>query len=227
MNKSRGTLSTVAALAAIGATAAIALAAPSNGNFESGDFDGWETADSGGMMRDATTGEWQVFKGKLKGGPSKPRGGGGASAPKIGKPPQGKYAAGVSTLNAGTHILHRVLEANGKSELSLKLAFHNTSDDFYVQDSLDSQPPFRGMGGDFDNQQLRIDLLEPDAPIDTLEKSDIIETLFRTKPGDKRKRDWKPLSATVKDGEFRLRIAEVDNRAPFGVGVDAVKLKKK
>jgi hypothetical protein len=31
----------------------------------------------------------------------------------------------------------------------------------------------------------------------------------------------------VKSGEFRLRIAEVDNQNPFAVGVDAVKLKKK
>jgi hypothetical protein len=225
MNRSKGMLSSVAALAVIGATAAIALGATPNGDFESGDFDGWETYDSNGMMRSTATGQWQVYKGKLKVEPVMPRGGDPAP-PKLGEPPQGTFAAGLSTNGPGNHILHRVLEADGKSELRLELAFQNTANDFYVQDYLTSEPPARGLG-EPRNQQLRIDLLKPDAPIDTLKKSDIIDTIFKTKPGDKRKRDWKPIDATVGDGEFRLRIAEVDNEAPFAVGVDAVKLKKK
>ena len=68
MNRSRGTLSTIAALAAIGATAAIALAAPSNGNFEEGSLKGWDqTNESGGLTRGmAATDKWKAYKGKLQ-----------------------------------------------------------------------------------------------------------------------------------------------------------------
>jgi hypothetical protein len=217
--------SAAAALIVMGATAAIALAAVPNGDFESGSFDGWEHFDSNDMMKRATaTGQWQVYKGKLKVDVLGPRGG-DPNPPKLDEPPQGTFAAGLITSGPGSHILHRVLEANGQSELSLQLTFKNTANDFFAPDTLSSESP-RGLGG-FKNQQLRIDLIEPGAPIDTVEKSDIIKTLFRTKPGDKRKRDWSKLEKTVPGGEFRLRIAEVDNQAPFIVGIDALKLRKK
>ncbi|MDQ2675223.1 MAG: hypothetical protein M3Y34_00305 [Actinomycetota bacterium] len=212
---------------AFGAFTALALAAPPNGNFERGDFTGWEVFDEGGELdrRAEATGEWQVYEGKLKAGGLVPRG----PAPeetKLAAPPQGTFAAGFISNGPGSHMLHRVLQADGKSQLSLQLTFNNTADDFYVQDTLSSEPPFRGPS-EFQNQQLRIDLLEPDAPVGTLDKEDLIDTIFRTRPGDKRKRDWFKLKTPVKGGEFRLRIAEVDNEAPFGVGVDAVKLKKR
>ena len=68
MKRSGEILSTIAALAAIGATAAIALAAPSNGNFEEGSLKGWDqTNKSGGLTRGmAADDKWKAYKGKLE-----------------------------------------------------------------------------------------------------------------------------------------------------------------
>jgi hypothetical protein len=209
-----------AAAGAFGVVAALAIAAPTNGNFETGTFEGWKRVDQGNNDRSKAKGVWQVYKNRLRdtnaGPPIKRRGG----APfKLGAPPRGTYAAGLFSLGEGTHILHRVLEVDEQSELSMQLAFKNTADDFYVLDSLSPD-------GDA-NQQLRIDLMEPDAPIDSLEGSDIIDTLFSTQSGDPRKRAYSKLKADVEPGTVRLRIAEVDNQSNFLVGVDAVKLKAK
>ena len=79
--------------------------------------------------------------------------------------------------------------------------------------------------GDFQNQQLRIDLMAPDAEIGSLANEDIVKTVFRTQPGDDLRRAYKKVAANVDEGEYRLRIAEVDNQSNSMVGVDAVKLK--
>ncbi len=217
----------VAAAGAFGVVTALAIAAPQNGNFEKGTFKGWKTEDSGGdlLTRSNSKGVWQVYKGKLKvgGGPT-PRG--GIESATLAEPPQGTYAAGLSTLNPGSHILHRKLSVSGKRKLTFQLAFKNTAEDFYAPDTLAYEEPRRGVEG-FKNQQLRIDVMVPAAPIDSLEDADIAKTIFHTEPGDKRKQGWKKIKANLQKGEYRLRIAEVDNQSPFLVGVDAVKLKKK
>lgn len=224
MRARRGTIAIASTLGALSVTAAIALAGTPNGNFEQANFSHWKVYDSNEAMdRAVATGKWQVYRGKLKGGLSR----GGFEDANLPKPPQGTYAAGLSTHSPGNHILHRVMDADVRSKVKLKLAYNNVADDFYVQDHLSQLPPTRrGMGGGEDaNQQLRVDLMEPGAPLESLEKSDILKKVFRTKPGDKLKRRWFKLKQKIGPGEFRLRIAEVDNQAPFAVGVDAVKLK--
>lgn len=208
-----------------GAMVALAIAAPSNGNFETGNFDGWETLDEGDMKRAITEGRWQVYKGKLKYGDLGPIPRRGGAELKLAEPPQGTYAAGLASTGPGTHILHREISVSGDQKLTLQLSYWNSASDFYVQDTLSSEPPFRRGGEEFQNQQLRIDLMEPDAPLASLEGSDIVKTIFRTKEGDDRKRPYGKVSANVNEGEYRLRIAEVDNQAEFLAGVDAVKLK--
>ncbi len=228
MNRSRGTLSTIAALAAVGATAAIALAAPSNGNFEEGTLKGWDQKnESGGLNRGMeTTDKWKAYKGKLEVPDlDAPRGIDGP--PKLEAPPQGKYAAGVASTGPGLHILHRVLNAKGESKLSFLLAYKNTADDFYSPDSFEFESIMRRGPVEAANQQLRIDLMDPEAPIKSLDPVDIYQTVFRTMPGDPRKREYAKVKTTVPGGKFRLRIAEVDNQSNFLAGVDAVKLKKK
>ena len=221
-----------AAAAAFGVVAALAMAAPTNGGFEKGTFQGWERVDESGgdaPPRDTSTGAWQIYSGKLRlsEGPPPPKRGLGGEGPdvKLDEPPQGQYAAGLGSTGPGTHILHRVISVSGRQQLSLQLSYWNTAQDFYVQDYLSADPPFRRGGDEFSNQQLRIDLMEPDAPIASLESEDIVKTIFRTKPGDKRRRDYATVKAGVNAGEYRLRIAEVDNESNFFVGIDAVKLK--
>lgn len=223
------------ATVAFGVAAGLAMAAPSNGDFETGNFDGWKTKDEngdGGAMRDTSKGRWQVYEGKLRLGGLEappPRQGMGGPEPKLPEPPQGKYAAGIASQGPGTHVLHRVLAVSGQKKLSLQLAYWNTADDFYTPDTLASDKPARrGIGPEtVPNQQLRIDLMKPNAPIYSVKDQDIVKTIFRTRPGDDLRRDYKKLNKNVGGGEYRLRIAEVDNQSNFLAGVDAVKLKKR
>lgn len=75
------------------------------------------------------------------------------------------------------------------------------------------------------NQQFRIDVVKPGAPIRSLATGDVLANVFGTKPGDPRTRT--PFAVTYDLTPFagqtvRLRFAEVDNQFFFRVGVDAV-----
>jgi hypothetical protein len=67
MRVSRGSISGVVALGLITATAAIAIAAPTNGNFEKGSLKGWDQTNEGdGLNRGmAAPDKWKAYKGKL------------------------------------------------------------------------------------------------------------------------------------------------------------------
>ena len=216
-----------AGVGAFGIAAAIAIAAPSNGNFETGDFSGWKTLDQEGSeapLRSISKGKWQVYKNKLRYGddPGPPRRG---IEPKLAAPPQGTYAAGLASRGPGVHILHRKITVSGGEELSLRLAYNNTAEDFVIGDGFnpDGGLDRRGDGGP--NQQLRVDIMEPDAPLKSLNPAHIVQNVFSTQPGDDLERDYFKLATLLDDGQYRLRIAEVDNLGQFLVGVDAVKLK--
>jgi len=217
----------VTAAGAFGIAAALAMAAPSNGNFETGDFSGWKTVDQEGndIPRAISKGKWQVYKNKLKYDvdPMPPRGGIGDPEPMLSEPPQGTYAAGLASTGPGAHILHRKITVSNAQQLSLKLAYHNTADDFYVQNDL--RPEGGDRRGDGPNQQLRVDIMKPGARINSLKAADIVENVFRTQEGDELERDYFKLTSDLEEGQYRLRIAEVDNQSEFLVGVDAVKLK--
>jgi hypothetical protein len=203
----------LATAAVLATSAAFAIAAPSNGGFETGAFDGWRTLDeAGGEMRSQATGDWQVYQGRLKSGQVR-----GPAPTSLPRPPGGTFAAGLYTQDPGRHILHRILSANGPSVLSLQLAYRNTNEGgvFIAPNNLRLDRP---------NQQLRIDLMKPAAPLDSFARQDIIKTLFTTEPGDAATRSYAPIDVNVADGRFRLRIAEVDNEGPFLVGVDDVSL---
>lgn len=219
-----GAVSTVA----FGVATALALAAPTNGNFETGTFKGWKTRDVEGSdvpLRSVSTGDWQVYKNKLKYPEAPmPRRGDGPS-PKIAEPPQGIYAAGLASRAPGQHILHREISVSSDKELRLKLAYLNTNNDFVIGDGLNPEGGLDRRGDGGPNQQLRVDIMEVDAPIDSVAPEDIVLNVFNTQPGDDLKRDYFKLRTVLTEGEYRLRVAEVDNQGEFLVGVDAVKLK--
>ena len=107
-----------AAAGTFGAATALAMAAPSNGNFETGNFDGWERLDESTDSRAISKGRWQVYEGKLKYEELEgPRRGLGPDL-KLPEPPQGKYAAAIASEGPGTHILHRVISVSGDQKLS-------------------------------------------------------------------------------------------------------------
>ncbi len=217
----RGIVAVVAVLAV--GTTSIALAAPvnvPNGGFEEGNFSHWKRFERGG-------GNWQIYGGI-------PRGMG----PLVPLPPQGQNAALLTQGGPGVNILHRVLKLkrNSVNKIKFKLFYDNTNNRFFTPNNFrfggggmpPPPPPPRGIPLSKPNQQLRVDLMKRNAKIKSLKDKDILATLLWTKRGDPLTRPYRTVKANMKKLDIdakrvRLRIAEVDNRGEFFVGVDALK----
>lgn len=180
-----------------------AIEVVANGGFELGG-NGWTRYDVG-------DGQWIFI--------------GGTRAPisslTIPAPPEGSYQAIVDQHAPGTHILSQIVTvpANSTATLSFVLWYRNLAADFFDPPSLDhSIVP---------NQQIRIDILDPSAPLDDV-GSGVLRSLFQTRPGDSLTIGYRPLNFKMDDfaGQaIRLRIAEVDNQSYLTVAIDAVSLK--
>jgi hypothetical protein len=203
----------LALLAPSGATGATVV----NGGFESGTLDGWH------VHRALEDGNWFAYKGtdapigsKRKHGPEQ-----------VQAPPEGAFAAIADEANPDTLILYQdvALEPGQSHQLSL-LAYYdsykplaNPSPDTL---SVDSEV----LAGQ-SNQQFRIDVMRPTAPLESLEPADILLTLFHTKLGGPLKMMPTKFSADLSPfaGQtVRLRIAVAVNEEILNAGVDAVKI---
>src|SRR5512133_1941370 len=136
-----------AALAAFVLATGAAAATVTNGNFETGDFTGWTVwnADSG-------FGNWYVYSGTVSPESGSP----------ILAPPEGTFGAVTDQVGAGTHILYQdvALEPSETHTLSFTLYYENQAGVFFSPDTLDyaGEP----------NQQYRIDIMDPAAPVDSV-----------------------------------------------------------
>ena len=214
---------------AVVAFSAAALAAPRNGSFETGDFSGgWKVKDPGG-------GDWYVYDGRsIVEPPGPPRGLGGGP---FFRPPRGQFAAAAYQNGPGLNILSRKLrlKAGATNKLSFFLAWDNSLNRFYTPDSFEFGGGGAGRGGGGPpgepNQQFRIDILKPNAPVDTLNNSKILATLFKVRRNTRDSRGYEKerynLTGLGIEGRVRFRVAEVDNQGVLPVGIDAVKLKSK
>lgn len=207
----------------------MAIAAPRNGGFEAGDFSG------GWKVKDPGEGNWYVYEGTTIVEPEPLRGLGGGE---FYEPPRGQYAAAAYQDGPGLNILHRVLrlKPDARNKLSFFLAWRNSQNRFYTPDSFEygngGMVRARGGGPPEDpNQQFRIDLLKPEAPVDTLKPKPILATLFKVRRNTQDQRRYKRerynLTELGLDGKVRFRVAEVDNQGELPVGIDQVKLKSK
>lgn len=173
-----------------------------NGDFETGDFEGWTVVNE----PQPPTGDWIVYsEGE---GPIPP-------------PPQGEFAAITQQFEPGTHILYQdvPIEA-GQAYLSMTV-YYDSMGPITVPnpDSLEA-----GSEGD-GNQQYRIEVLDPAAPLNSVSPADILATVFRTLNGTSASTGPRTvgvdLSAFVGQ-TVRLRLAEVDDLGLFRAGVDSV-----
>jgi hypothetical protein len=171
-----------------------------NGDFEAGTLEGWVQAN----QPEPPTGEWIVY---------------GPGEDPFPPPPQGEFAAGTVQSDPGTHILYQdvPIEA-GQPYLSMTV--------YYDSDAAITVPsPATLAASGVDNQQYRIDVVDPAAPLESLDSSDIFATVFRTLEGDAA--SIAPRKVGVDLSAFagqtvRLRLAEVDNHGLFNAGVDSV-----
>jgi CubicO group peptidase (beta-lactamase class C family) len=86
-------------------------------------------------------------------------------------PPQGRFAAVTDMNGPGTRILYRDLRLDGWFTLQVNV--------FYAGTAPLSSPKTLAHEA---NQQFRIDLVGPSAPIESVAKGDVLVNVFRTSP---------------------------------------------
>jgi D-alanyl-D-alanine carboxypeptidase len=180
-------------------------------DFESGAIAGWQAVGGG-------SGGWFVYSDGHK-APDPAQ-----SDPNVPfdvpDPPQGRFAAVTDVNGPGTRILYRDLRLEGRFSLQLSV--------FYTGTGPFSSPATLAYDTPEANQQFRIDLLRPSAPIDSVAKGDVLVNVFHTSPGDPARRQ--PTEARVDVSAcagqtVRLRLATTDNQGPLRVGVDNIRLR--
>jgi len=135
-------------------------------------------------------------------------------------PPQGTFAATSSQDGVGSHVLYQdiTLEPNATHELSFTLYYKNSTGVFHTPSTLDYTPGSQ-------NQQYRVDILEPSADPFSVAPADVLAPIFRTDPGEPSTLDPTPLTFNLSPyaGQtVRLRFAEVDNQGCFSGSVDDI-----
>jgi D-alanyl-D-alanine carboxypeptidase len=136
-------------------------------------------------------------------------------------PPQGRFAAVTDMNGPGTRILYRDLRLSGRFTLQLTV--------FYTGTGPLSSPATLAYDAPEANQQFRIDLLRPSAPIDSVAKGDVLANVFQTSPDDPVRRQPTEVRADVSawaGQTVRLRLAGTDNQGPLRVGVDNIRFQR-
>lgn len=196
-----------------------------NGGFESGTLSGWNVYQANPF------GDWFAYQGtETPIGAVRKKQGGRADA--IQPPPQGSYAAVTDEIEPDTLILYQdvVLEPGSDYQLSL-VAYYDSYKPIAIPtpDSLSiAEEALRLPNGKFqENQQFRIDVMKPDAPLESLDQADILRTVFATKLGDRPTMAPRKLTANLSafaGQTVRLRIANAVSEEVFNAGVDAVSI---
>jgi hypothetical protein len=176
-----------------------------NGGFESGGL-GWFAYDQPG-----SAGNWF-----LVGGP----GSGPLSGLPYPAPAQGALQAMTDMTGPGSHILYQdvTIPALATATLNLVLWYNNSSVVFETPPTLDFNAG--------PNQQFRIDIMNPAAPLDDV-GAGVLQSVFATSAVSPLTLGYTLITANLNafaGQTIRLRFAEVDNQLWFNVGVDAISI---
>jgi D-alanyl-D-alanine carboxypeptidase len=178
-------------------------------DFESGALTGWRAVGGG-------SGGWFIYANGSK-APIPARSDPGVPFD-LPNPPQGRFAAVSDTNGPGTRILYRDVKLDGR------LRLHLTA--FYAGVGGLSSPRSLAYDDAGANEQFRIDLVAPSAPIDSVAHGDVLSNIFATSAGDPDRRE--PTTASVDLSRWagqtvRLRLAVTDNAGPLRAGVDDIR----
>jgi len=195
---------TLLALALLWAGCATSPDARRIDDFESGTLDAWEVDLQG-------SGGWFPYRdGKSPPSPSESD----PSFPfEVPDPPEGAWAAVTDMRGPGRQILHTSLSLDRAYALHLTL--------FYVSGGA----PFAEAGGEHleGGQQVRIDVMRADAPLDSLAAGDVLATVFRTSHDSAAHCAPTPIAFDLSrwaGQTVRLRISNVNSRGPLRAGID-------
>jgi hypothetical protein len=194
-----------ATVALLSATGIARAAIVTNGDFETGNFSGWHED----YAQDPGPGFWFVYTGTtspINGDP-------------FPAPPQGTHAALTDETNVSRQILYQDVTVPGgisSAELSL-ITYYTAYTQIVSPETLDTGPGT--------NEQYRIDIMRPGAPVASVAPGDVLLNAFRTNTGDPIQ-----LAPTVKAVDLsqyagqtiRLRFAVVTTEDVLNAGIDAV-----
>ena len=203
------------ALALCATTVALGVGAASaapvrNGGFESGG-NGWD-------VREFGAGSWVYVCALPRGIP-------------FSAPPEGFCATFTDQDDPSVQVLSQVvnLRDNRRHRLSYHLAWSNEA-----APRLGPAPPPNGfitpnsLQLDRPNQQFRVDVMKPHAPIRSTDPDHVLMRVARPGPDDPAERDWQREGANLTQfagQKVRLRFAVVVTENVLNVGVDGVKIR--
>ncbi len=177
-----------------------------NGGVGTNILDNWTVVNlNGGTSGNPGFGDWYAQTGNgspINGFPVDP-------------PTDGNFAAMTDTGGPGGHVLYQDFTVpNGGGDLACDIYINNQAPDFSDGGNLDYET--------VPNQQARMDLMDPAAPVDDV-GAGVLANLFITNPGDPLVQSYQTIATSLDPwaGQtIRLRFAEVDNQNFFNVGVD-------
>jgi hypothetical protein len=209
-------LAVVLSAMALAVPATAAAATVVNGNFETGNFEGWQVETT-----NAEIGDWFNYEGTAP--PFNLKGNGRETAP-LPAPPQGKHAAVADQLNPSTMILYQDVYLAPEMRHQLSFRTYYTSYRPLAVPSPDTLSPLEEAGGQA-NQQFRIDVMRPEAPLDSIAPEDVLRTAFQVGEGDPA--SMPPARITANLTPFagqtvRLRFAVVATKEALNAGIDEV-----
>jgi hypothetical protein len=197
-----------------------------NGDFESGDLNGWSVYQANPF------GDWFAYQGtETPIGANRKKQSQGRDVP-VQPPPQGTYAAITDEIEPDTLILYQdvALEPAHDYQLSL-VAYYDSYKPIAIPTpntlSIAGEALQLPNGNFQENQQFRIDVMRPEAPLESLDPADILRTVFATRLGDRA--TMAPRTLTTNLSAFagqtvRLRVANAVTEEVFNAGVDAVSI---
>jgi CubicO group peptidase (beta-lactamase class C family) len=178
-------------------------------DFESGALTDWRAVGGG-------SGGWFVYS---NGSKAPDPGQSDSNVPfDLPNPPQGKFAAVSDTNGPGTRILYRDVKLDGRFRLHLSV--------FYAGVGGFSSPQSLAYDEPGANEQFRVDLVAPSAPIDSVAHGDVLVNIFATSAGDPERREPSAVSVDLSrwaGRTVRLRFAATDNGGPLRAGVDDIR----
>lgn len=187
-------------------------ASVTNGDFETGNLSGWSTATT--CIADAQlTADWFAYSGTT----------GPLSGRSISAPPEGTFAATTDLTGPSAVVLYQDIALEAGSTHSLSFQVYYQSDAALVtKNSLACS--------DFDvgvNQQYRIDVMDPTAPLDSVADDDVLATVFQTQTDGPQSLAPTPITfdLTPFAGQtVRLRFAMVAGVFFFRAAVDDLQI---
>lgn len=186
-----------------------------NGGFETGNFAGWE------VRHTTSSGKWYAYEG-TKALIDHERG-----AVSVQPPPQGTHAAMTDEINPDSLFLYQDLQLEPGSRYKLSLLAYYDSYAALTAPALDTLGVDPEAPDTPANQQFRIDVVRPDAPLASVGSGDVLLNVFRTRSGGARTMaptrfvaDLAPFAGQT----VRLRIAVTATEEVLNGAVDAVEL---